>query len=261
MGDVFFVLSKVFWALARPDTLLALLCLAGVLLRRRRAGRTLLGLTAGATLLIGFLPLHSVLLRPLEARFPIAPPLTEVQGIIQLGGAEDIVLARLTGQTQVNAAADRYIATLTLARAHPEARVLFAGGAAQLRPDGDEATWAQRLLIETGLDPGRLTLETRSRNTAENASNARALVPDTLTGSWVLVTSAFHMPRAVGSFCAAGWTGIVPWPVDHRAKPLKVRWDLAGNLSALGVAMREWIGLVAYYATGRSDRLFPNACP
>lgn len=263
MGDLFFVLSKLVWALLRPDTLLLLLTVAGLILmaRRPRAGRICVALAVGLYALIGILPLQTLLLAPLENRFPDRPETARIEGIVQLGGAEAVSAARLSGQPEVGDAADRYLATLALARAHPEATVIFAGGGAALHPRGGEARIARTLLTEAGLPRGRLILENRSRNTAENAANARRLAPQTLTGEWLLVTSAFHMPRAVGTFCAAGWSRLVPWPVDHRVVPFRAGWNPAGNLDELGVALREWIGLAAYRATGRSDSLFPSGCP
>jgi len=257
-GDVFFVLSKVAWALLRIDTLLILLCALGVVVRGRW-GRHCLVTGCGLILLIGIFPLHTLLLHPLETRFAPAPEVGTVSGIIQLGGAESG-----TGPTpktpQVNAAADRYLATLALAQAHPDAQVLFSGGGAQLRATGGEAKIARRLLVAAGLPEDRLQLENRSRNTAENAAFARHHAPDHLSGQWLLVTSAFHMPRAVGAFCEAGWGHLVPWPVDYRGGRFRARWDPVGHLAELNVAIREWIGLLAYRATGRTGTLFPDGC-
>lgn len=95
---------------------------------------------------------------------------------------------------------------------------------------------------------------------AENAARSLELV-GRRAGPWVLVISAFHMPRAVGTFCAAGWRNIIPYPVDFRgAGQLELGWDLGGGLSKLNMGLKEWIGLVAYRVTGRMDSLWPRAC-
>lgn len=125
-----------------------------------------------------------------------------------------------------------------------------------------EAFVARDLLLGAGLDPDRLILEANSRNTAENAELSLRLRPEG-EGGWLLVTSAFHMPRAVGTFCQAGWTDIVPWPTDFRTSSITplIRWDLAGHLDDLNTAFKEWLGLLVYRVTDRTLALFPAGCP
>lgn len=264
MDTAFYVATKALWLVARPETLLLLALLAGalaLLAGRRRLGASLSLGTLGLCVAVGAFPVHNLLLRPLETRFAAAPPTEDLEGVIVLGGAEAVFETRAWRAPQVNDAADRYLAAIALARVHPEATLLFAGGGAQLDPTGEEAEIARSLFVAAGIAPERIVLENRSRNTVENARNARALVPAELSGDWALVTSAFHMPRAVGAFCAAGWTRMVPWPTDFRTAPWRPRWDFAGNLALLNTGAREWLGLLGYRATGRSTALFPDGCP
>jgi len=78
----------------------------------------------------------------------------------------------------------------------------------------------------------------------------------------LLVTSAFHMPRSMGVFCAAGWTDITPYPVDHRTGAFSARsgWAFAANLEDLNVGVKEWVGLLAYRLTGRTHALLQPSC-
>jgi uncharacterized SAM-binding protein YcdF (DUF218 family) len=113
-----------------------------------------------------------------------------------------------------------------------------------------------------GVDGARLLFEGESRNTAENAALSKALAKPAAGETWILVTSASHMPRAVGTFCKAGWP-VIPYPVDHgteRGNLLRMQADLAGNLLGFSNGLREWVGLAAYYATGRSAGMYPAGC-
>lgn len=258
MGTVFFVVSKLAWGLLNPGTWIALglgLAVLGAALGRRR-----LALWAGVpalafVLVLGFLPLGEILARPLESRYPPAPPLADVTGIIILGGAELPAYVR-AGQPQVNAAAERFIEGAALARAWPEARVVFTGGSGGLAGMGRmsaHAAMARALLIELGVEPERIELEPASRNTAENAAFSRALVDPQPGETWVLVTSAVHMPRAMASFARAGWEGVTPWPADYRSTPGTgpLAWNLPENLFQFEKTLKEYVGSLAYSLAGR----------
>ena len=208
-------------------------------------------------LVMAVFPVGDVILARLEGRYPRAPQLPEVTGIIVLGGGEAAAPAARWGGVQVNDAGERFIEAVALARAFPEAKVVFTGGSASLRKIGRYSTAqsgiAEALFLSLGLDKERLILESRSRNTAENAVLTHDLVQPQAGETWVLVTSAFHMPRALRSFERAGWPGLVAWPVDHRS--LGVRggfgWNLAENLHRFNVAVKELVGLLAYGWSGR----------
>ncbi|MBW7922550.1 MAG: YdcF family protein [Rubellimicrobium sp.] len=258
MGTAFFVVSKLVWGLVNPGSWIALglaLAVLGAALHRRR-----LALWAGLPTLafvvtLSIVPLGEIIARPLEMRYPVAPPLAEVTGIIVLGGSEWPAYVH-GGQPQVNAAGERLIETATLARTWPEARVVFTGGDGGLNPSGrvsGHAAMARALLVQLGVAPGRIELESRSRNTAENATFSHALVDPQPGETWVLVTSASHMPRAMASFARAGWEGVIPWPVDYRStlwgwSPV---WDLPQNLFQFTQSLKEYVGLVAYALSGR----------
>jgi uncharacterized SAM-binding protein YcdF (DUF218 family) len=266
METLFFAVAKSVWALIRPETLLLALFAIAVLLGRlrfRRASVRTGTLALVLALVIAVLPVARLLYAPLEARHPARPQVDAPVGILVLGGGEELGPARGRGLPQVNEAGERYLAAIALAHAHPEARVMFAGGAATLSGGtGRNAEMSARVFEEAGIDPARLVLETSSRNTAENAANALALRPaGTEAGPWLLVTSAWHMPRALGTFCAAGWEGLVPWPTDFRSGPLDLGFNFALHLRELNTAAKEWVGLLGYHATGRTEQLLPEGCP
>jgi uncharacterized SAM-binding protein YcdF (DUF218 family) len=148
---------------------------------------------------------------------------------------------------------------VALARRFPEARIVFSGGSAELVPDGyTEGAAARRFFRAMGIEDARVTIEEASRNTAENARLSAALVGARAGERWLLVTSAFHMPRAMGSFRAAGWSPM-PWPTDYRTRGPEDRLPRPSlGLSLVDLAAKEWVGLVAYRLTGRTDALFPG---
>ncbi|MGM0583338.1 MAG: YdcF family protein [Pseudomonadota bacterium] len=263
MDTLFFIASKLVWALIRPETLLILLLAAGLLalqFGRRRLAFASLAASLGGFVIIALFPLGDALLAPLEARYPPEPEIAgAVVGIVVLGGGEDARAAQRWGQPAVNETGERFLAAIALAGRFPQARVLFTGGSGALMgSESREARVAERILTSAGIEEERLLLEHRSRNTAENAQLSLKLLAEAEggmgQGAWLLVTSAFHMPRAVASFCAAGWREIVPWPVDFRsgAGSLAPSWDLAGHLAVLNTAVKERVGLLAYRVTGRA---------
>ncbi len=257
MDTLFFVLSKLAGALLRPDTWIMLavgtMTLA-VVLDRKRLALALGGATLLAMLVLAVLPLGDLMLQPLERSSPANPALSRVDGIIILGGASDAEASAYWAQAQLSEAGERYTAALALASRFPAARVVFTGGSAALLGGGKpEAEVAEAFLRDQGLAPERLVLERASRNTAENARLSLALAKPEPGSVWVLVTSAFHMPRALRTFEAAGWRGLVPYPVDYRTKSFsdRIGWNLFGNLDVLHIAIREYAGQAAYRLTGR----------
>lgn len=260
--------TRILWMLVSPVSMIALLMLAALLLlwlQRRKLAATALGL---ATLLLGLFAFTSfayLLLNPLEGRFVRPPEPAHIDGIVVLGGGMDDETTTARSSWELNRSGDRFVETLRLALRHPEARILIAGGGPVLVADKEtEAEAGARFFRDFGIAPERLLLEDKSRNTEENAVNAKAIGQPKPGETWLLVTSAFHMPRAVGLFRRAGFEAI-PWPADYLAAGnegfgLKVG-EASENLAISNIALREWLGLAGYYATGRIDELLPGPKP
>lgn len=269
---MFYVLSKIAWALLRPSNFLMLGLAFGALLLVfgwQRAGTWLVVALAALLLVVGSLPVGSWLLLPLESRFPVDPPLPDqVAGVIVLGGALEPDLTAPRGVPAMNEAGERVTALLALARRLPEARIVFTGGLGEFLEEGpSEASAVPPLVRAHGLDPARVILEARSRNTYENAVFSRDLVAPAPGSCWLLVTSAFHIPRAVGVFRQVGWN-VLPYPVDFRIRG-EVKglsdFNVADRLVELDLAVHSWLGMAVYALTGRSSAFFPApedpACP
>jgi uncharacterized SAM-binding protein YcdF (DUF218 family) len=260
---MFFVASKALWFVGEPALLLIIGALVGAALAGRvRFARALALVCAGALAIIGFAPVGALLIGPLEDRFPQPPAdLPAPYGIVVLGGAIDEQLSEARGQTILTEGAGRLTAAAALARRCPQAPILYTGGSASLwSRRSTEAQEARALLVDLGVDPGRIILEDRSRNTDEKARFSAALVHPTAGQRWLVVTSAFHMPRAMGLFRKAGFSAIA-YPVDYRTPggwgDWRVNHDAATGLSLFDLAVHEWIGLFAYRLSGRIDAWFP----
>jgi uncharacterized SAM-binding protein YcdF (DUF218 family) len=141
---------------------------------------------------------------------------------------------------------ERVMETVRLSKLYPQASILYSGG-------GAEAPLGKKILIRLGVGQERIIIEDRSRNTAENASFSKIIAVPNQSEEWLLVTSAFHMPRAVGAFRAVGFP-VVADPVDFRSS----KADLGKGKQAV-LALREYIALLAYWLSGRSNELFPSA--
>ena len=260
-----FEVSKIVGQFAEARALAFALLALGVLLmwtRWGRLGRGLTTLVVGFVLVAMFVPIGGWAIQALENRFPPAAPPEKVDGIVVLGG--DFQTGIAVSRERVSPGdrgAGRLFAMAELARRYPAAKLVFAGGSGVMtRPENKDARGAAVLLGAIGVDIARVILEDQSRNTWENALYTRTLVKPKPGENWLLVTSAYHMPRSVGAFRQAGWT-VVPYPVDYRTEP-RLRFGGAiafdEGLRLLGLATHEWTGLIAYYALGRTDVLFPG---
>jgi uncharacterized SAM-binding protein YcdF (DUF218 family) len=263
---LFFVLSKTLGLMLLPTNFLIGVGLLGAILLATRFasfGRKLMVASVALLAICGFSPLGKLLLYPLESRFPPwdaargAP-----DGIVVLGGSIDADLSAAHGAAIVRTAADRIIAAAALAHRYPNARVVFSGGNPNLvANDAREADFAGALFESLGTSKARLMMERRSRNTEENAEFSKALAAPKDGERWLLVTSALHMPRSIGLFRKAGFNVEaypVDWRVGERADLLTFSAIALDGLGRTDVAMREWMGLVAYRATGKIDELLPG---
>ncbi|RUT97605.1 YdcF family protein [Mesorhizobium sp. USDA-HM6] len=261
---MFYYLSKILWFFIQPLNLAIFLLLAGLaaaLFGRRRLTGTASVLAFLILALSAWTSIGAMMLTPLEERFPKSPLPEKVDGIVVLGGGFEGAINLARGGYELNSGGDRMVETAILARRFPQAKVVVSGGNGELFLDGEgDADTAPRLLGALGVTPDRLILENKSRNTYENAVFSRQLVEPKPGEIWLLVTSAFHMPRAKALFDKAGFPTL-PWPVDYRTSGKEgiglFRDNPADSLQATTTAIREWIGLFAYWLSGRIDEPFP----
>jgi uncharacterized SAM-binding protein YcdF (DUF218 family) len=258
-----FALSKFVQIALEPGHILVALLVLGVVLliwrRSRRAGTRLIVIATILFVVIAVFPVGAWLLAPLEERFP--PPETmpaEVAGIVVLGGGQDARVTVERDRLALDQPAERMIETAALMRRYPDAVVVFTGGLGFRGTT--EADIARQALAMMGADVERVLFEDTARNTYENALQTYELVRPDTEATWLLVTSATHMPRAMASFRKVGWR-VVPYPVDYRTG---LAWteggwfSLAQHLTELDMAVHEYVGLVSYWALDRSDDPWPE---
>lgn len=252
-----FLASKLLSFLIEPLFWVLVLLVASVFLatRRPRAGRNLSLLALLALVLACWTSLPEAMLRDLEARYP-APDgrnLQQYQGIVVLGGAlSSPQLWKAHSQVGLNNQAERMTEAVALMRRHPQLRLLFTGGNGRLDGEGaSEAERAKVLFDALGVDPGRIAYESASRNTYENALLTASLPGVDKTQPWLLLTSAFHLPRAMGVFEHAGWN-VTAWPVDYRTTAHDAWFDfsLHDGPATWQLALHEWLGYAAYRMAG-----------
>jgi uncharacterized SAM-binding protein YcdF (DUF218 family) len=254
-----FIAAKLLDFVTQPLSWVVVLLTLGLLMRRRRP-RTATGLQWAALailVLLGWQPLPDLLIRQLESRHPAVPAqadLSRYAGLVVLGGAlEPAYVWAGHGQPALNDGAERMTAALPLLQRYPHWRLLFTGGEGELTAQGmSEAERAQIFYQSMNVAPQRLLLEAASRTTHENAVFSAALPGVDKTRAWLLVTSAWHMPRALATFEKAGWN-VTPYPVDFRTgvETPWLRYSLAEGAARWHLALHEYLGLLAYRVSGR----------
>lgn len=265
---MFFYLSKIFWFVMNPANIMAIIFLIGMVLLwvgRDKAGKRVLTFFTVLALVFSTVPIGKWFSLTLEERFPQVKTLPEkVDGIIVLGGAVNPVMSQKRGQLTVFSNFERVFAFDELSERYPDAKLVYTGGSGSLtEQEFKEADFAREALQKLGMDINRVIFENQSRNTYENAVLSKALVSPLPDETWVLITSAHHMPRAVGVFRKADWH-VLPYPVDYSYPPdyeLSLMFSYNYGLKSLGWALHEAIGLVAYWATDKSSEIFPGPVP
>jgi len=259
---VFFTASKLLSFFAAPSNLLVSLAVIGMALlftRWARFGRWLAFVALVLIAVLGMVPVGNMLIGVLEGRFPPwdasrgAPA-----GFIILGGVVNPERSQDRGTPAIGEPAERLTVVAELARRFPSAKFIFSSGNAALFGGPAEADYVKPLLESFGVKPDQIIIENKSRNTEENAIFSKAAADPKPGERWVIITSAAHMPRAIGTFRAAGFD-VEAYPVDWQTLQTgfpRPKWFVRG-LADLDDAAHEYIGLLMYWLTGKSSELFP----
>ncbi len=262
---MFFLLSKILSFAVNPSTWITIVFTLLIWSGLKRKPKVFISCICILSALL-FLPIGAWLMKPLETAYPQVRS-TElpdaVHGFIALGGAHERTLSKFVGEPQVNTFIERDLTLIEMSIRYPLAKAIFTGGIGGLSDrDSIEAFWAKQLYKKIGVPEERIIFESESRNTFENATKSFELLSPNKQDNWVLITTAWHMPRAVGVFCKAGWS-VIPYPVDYWLTPKdQFRFfDVTSNLGFLRWSVREWVGLIVYRIVGKTDHLISSSCP
>jgi uncharacterized SAM-binding protein YcdF (DUF218 family) len=250
-------MTEALWGLLQPSTLLVVLvvlALAATWLRWTAVAATLLTGFLLAVAAVVLLPVAEWLGAPLETRVA-APPLPErADGIVVLGGAVDWRVTRERGRLSLNDAGERVAAAAALAQRYPDAPIVVTGSFGDAFTADFTARPTDASLFFGPHFAGReIRYLGAARSTYEDALLALEAAAPRPGETWLLVTSAWHLPRAHGTFRALGWT-LHPVPVDFRTTgELRIApsWDVAATLADLDRLVREWGAIAVYRREGR----------
>jgi uncharacterized SAM-binding protein YcdF (DUF218 family) len=260
-----FIVSKIFWFIFNIPSLLILLLFVGVVTAGKapRLSRVLVSLALIFLIACSLPFLPHYLIQKLEMRIPAGKVTDDISGIIVLGGVLDVGICR-QGHIELLDDADRIVYGIILAKEHPKAKLILSGGSGSLDQSQRlrEADYLKQLSIMLGVDPGRIIIERNSRVTREHPLELQKIIDK--KQKFVLVTSASHMPRAIGCFRKSGFN-VIPYPVDYHAYKILPRQlsvnDFVPQVENIFISsdvIYEWYGLVFYRLMGYTGEFFPH---
>ncbi len=252
-----------------PSNLIGFSAIIGLLLlifRRTKWAVRCFAFSAILITTLGYSPLPNRALLALENRFPQLTPAQitlKPAGIIILGGSFNPYLSFHRNEVNLNDTIERVTQGIELSRIFPNAPLIFTGSSVPLSHSHfpTEAILAKRMLDGMGIDTSRIIFEDKSLTTYENAQFLAAILKPNPSQHYVLVTSAFHMPRSVALFRAAGFT-VQAYPVDYQLPGLRSLFlphtYMTSGVSVADIAAKEWLGMLVYWATGKITEFYPR---
>lgn len=265
---MFFLLSKILWIAINPfNVILALLVLGWLLLFKKPAvGKRLIGMGLLIIFLAGSGFLPGIMMRSLENRIPAGTIPSKINGVIVLAGMVNMKSSR-KGLIELTEQSDRIIEGIIMVQRYSGAKLIIIGGSGSLKQGENlkEADYLKKLAISLGVNEERIFIERNSRNTHEHAVALAKILHTEEGWQWVLITSAFHMPRSLGCFMKEG-LNVIPYPVDYKTTvDVSNNFSIVsflptmGNLSSFNIALHEWLGLVTYRFMSYTGSVFPEA--
>ena len=258
-----FYLSKILWLLLNPYNFFIFVNLIVIFLylfRLKKISILIFLINFIFLLTISILPIGNFLIHKLEKEYHLASKVSNnLDGVLVLGGATSPYLFKEFNQVSVNGSAERLIESVKIIREFKNSKIIFSGGSGVLgRPDLGHGDAAKFFYQSMGLDTKRIIFENSSRNTYENILFTKNIVNPNKKEKWLLITSAYHMKRAILIAKKHDWN-FIPYAVDFKTTKkikFKLSFNFLSNLNSFQRASHEWLGLISYYFMGRTERIF-----
>ena len=256
-----FYLSKILWLIVNPFNIFIFITLFTMFLyfiNFRRLSLIIYLINFIFIALISFLPIGSYLTYIIEKEFHTNTKIPErVDGILILGGATNPLLFKEFDQISLNGSAERLVESVMIIRKFEKAKVIFSGGSGIVnRSDLGHSQVAKLFYKKMGVDINKIFFEDKSRNTHENIIYSKKIAKPKKNENWLLITSAFHMKRALLIAEKNNWK-LIPYAVDFKnIKDFKLtpNLNLLSNLNSFQSGLHEWLGLASYYLMGRTEK-------
>ena len=256
-----FYLSKVLWLIINPFNIFIFITMFTIFLyfiKFRRLSLIIFIINFNFLVFISFLPIGSYLIYNIEKEFHSNIKIPErVDGILILSGATNPILFKEYNQISLNDSAERLVESVMIIRKFEKAKVIFSGGSGFVnRSDLGHSQVAKLFYKKIGVDINKIYFEDKSRNTYENIIYSKSIAKPKKNENWLLITSAFHMKRALLIAEKNKWK-LIPFAVDFKnIKEFKLtpNLNLLSNLNSFQNGLHEWLGLVSHYLMGRTDK-------
>ncbi len=247
-----FFLKKFFQAFFLPPALIYILLFISLIfiLMKKKFGKRLLVFTLVLFYLLSIMPVSNLLLKTLENKYPplLVPPKT-VKYIVVLGGGSLNRDTQLPSTSRLHPSSTaRLLEGIRLFNQLDEAVLITSGGNSKATPiEGLTCYQMKELAVLLGVEREKIMLLCETRDTYDEAKNVQQVLGDQ---PFLLVTSAFHMPRAMFFLKKIGLNPI-PAPSDYKGQS-KYNYFFSPLLPASGFfsdsssVLREYVGLIFY---------------
>lgn len=201
-------------------------------------------------LIISFIPIGKIGIGYLEKDYIIQDSTNKIVNIIVLSGSEDFISTKKTGKLSLNTASIRLITSIDLANKYKDSTIYFIGGNGYIDKNSfSEISVAQKFYKAMNFDLNRINFVGNSRNTIENFNEIKKLYLE--DDSSVLITSAFHMKRALIISKEYG-INLIPYAVDYKSIKsnslinIYQDFNVVSNLSSFNLFFREILGIIVF---------------